>query len=270
MERRFNVSEPARKVIRGTLIALGCALVCLIAAAVCRHVKTASVYRQAEIMIADGRYAQAGELLETIRDSSYRDTAGLLLLCEAYGRYEAGDSLYAYRLLERASFSHQTPERMAAIAAFRTTAKQEYEAHQKAVRERERKAEEEKIRKGVPYVGMSEYDIHKTSLGRASDEVRHNREVKNGQQLIANLYDFYEGGRRIFTARCIGGIVTEVWDHRGAAGSSAKKNTGRQPVTDHDPSVSDFTNPEDFYDWYYDDFFDYEEAEAYYYDHGGV
>ena len=33
--------------------------------------------------------------------------------------------------------------------------------------------------------------------------------------------------------------------------------------------VDDFTDPEDFYDWYWDDFVDYEEAEEYYYNHGG-
>ena len=33
--------------------------------------------------------------------------------------------------------------------------------------------------------------------------------------------------------------------------------------------VDDFNNPEDFYDWYWDDFVDYEDAEDYYYEHGG-
>ena len=31
----------------------------------------------------------------------------------------------------------------------------------------------------------------------------------------------------------------------------------------------DTYDPEDFYEWYYDDFSDYEEAEAYYYENGG-
>ena len=40
-------------------------------------------------------------------------------------------------------------------------------------------------------------------------------------------------------------------------------------IYDNSPSVDGFSNPEDFYDWYYDDFFDYYEAEDYYYSHGG-
>lgn len=41
------------------------------------------------------------------------------------------------------------------------------------------------------------------------------------------------------------------------------------PVISHDPDVENFSNPEDFYDYYYYDFFDYYDAENYYYDHGG-
>ncbi len=36
-----------------------------------------------------------------------------------------------------------------------------------------------------------------------------------------------------------------------------------------DPGVDEFSDPEDFYDWYADDFYDYEDAEDYYYGHGG-
>ncbi len=35
------------------------------------------------------------------------------------------------------------------------------------------------------------------------------------------------------------------------------------------PKVSGFSDPEDFYYWYYDDFYDFEEAEDWYYAHGG-
>ena len=34
-----------------------------------------------------------------------------------------------------------------------------------------------------------------------------------------------------------------------------------------DPDTDGFTNPEDFYDWYYDEFFSYEDAEDYYNEH---
>lgn len=39
---------------------------------------------------------------------------------------------------------------------------------------------------------------------------------------------------------------------------------------DEGPSTEGFYDPEDFYDWYRDDFIDLEEAEDYYYSHGGI
>ena len=53
------------------------------------------------------------------------------------------------------------------------------------------------------------------------------------------------------------------------ASSSKKKNTTkRTKKTTTDPyHAKDFYNPEDFYDEHYDDFFDYYDAEDYWYDH---
>lgn len=44
------------------------------------------------------------------------------------------------------------------------------------------------------------------------------------------------------------------------------KSTTKEITTDPF-NASDFSNPEDFYDYYYDDFIDYYEAEDYYYEH---
>ena len=51
---------------------------------------------------------------------------------------------------------------------------------------------------------------------------------------------------------------------RPASGAGAGRT-----LTTSDPDPGDFTSPEDFYDWYRDDFFDFEEAEDWYYAHGG-
>ena len=66
-----------------------------------------------------------------------------------------------------------------------------------------------------------------------------------------------------------GGSVTQVWDKRNISPSTYTTTKKKQTFYNNDPVVDDFTNPEDFYDWCYDDFFDYEEAEDYYYSHGG-
>lgn len=51
--------------------------------------------------------------------------------------------------------------------------------------------------------------------------------------------------------------------------SGVKKDTGHRESVTPSLDVSGYYDPEDFYDWYYDDFGDFEEAEEYYYEHGG-
>ena len=235
------------------------------------NARTRAVYDDAEKLIVEEQYAQALELLERIKDSKYQDTESLMLLCEAHMKYAEDEKLYAYRLMSRTSFQYQSEEQRSKISAFRSVLNNYYDTYQEESQKRERQVLENRARNSsVPYVGMSEAYIHKTKLGKASDKVRHNREVKNGLQYEANIYDFYENGRVIFTARCLWGSVAQVWDKRNRSPStytSTKKK--KQTFSSNDPVVGDFTNPEDFYDWYYDDFFDYEEAEDYYYSHGG-
>ena len=48
-----------------------------------------------------------------------------------------------------------------------------------------------------------------------------------------------------------------------------KHDTGHRKSVTPSPDVSGYYDPEDFYEWYSDDFSDYEEAEAYYYENGG-
>ena len=79
--------------------------------------------------------------------------------------------------------------------------------------------------------------------------------------------DFYDGNRVIFTAKCENGVVTKAWYHTSVPALSTDSH--KSSSYSHEPSVDGFSNPEDFYDWYWDDFFDYYDAESYYYDHRG-
>lgn len=127
-------------------------------------------------------------------------------------------------------------------------------------------------RPSAPYVGMSESRIRSTGLGSPSDKVRHNNQVKNGKQYVANLYDFYRDGQRVFTARCVRGTVTEIWDYRDDPVTTTKKarrSTGKQSTTADPYDAKNYSNEEDFYDDHYDDFMDYYEAEDYYNEHHG-
>jgi hypothetical protein len=126
----------------------------------------------------------------------------------------------------------------------------------------------------APYVGMEESAISKTSLGEPEAKVRHNNEFDgHGGFLTANLYDFKENGWTIFTARCVNGTVTEVWDSGDTVDTSkshaASSSTSRSSKsTDEDSyNAHDYRDAEDFYDEHYDDFFDFEDAESYFYRH---
>lgn len=254
---------------RNTIIVftvIGVVLVSIITVSVVKASKTASVYENAERLIETGDYQQAKDELKGIEDSNYRDTAALILLCTAHIEYNGGRTVDAYYTLKDANFRYQTSAQQSKISSFRSTLDSEYKAYISRMVERQQQEYESKIVNGVPFVGMSESRIADTTLGKPSDKVRHNSEMINGQRYSANLYDFYQNSKLIFTARCIQGRVTEVWDERNKSTSTYTPRSGK---TSTDPSVEGFSHPEDFYEYYWDDFFDYEDAEDYYYEHGG-
>lgn len=244
---------------------LGAGLILLIVISSVNSSRLAADYSNAEMLISEGQYAEATAVLESIKEKDYNDTSALLLLCKAHTQYEAGRSVDAYYTMQDAQFRYQTEEQTAEITAFKSTLKQEYDDYISRMAERNRQEYEDRITNGVPYVGMSESRINDTSLGRPSDKVRHNYQVKNGEQYLANLYDFYQNGKCVFTARCVQGTVTEVWDNRDNPQTPYTPSGSGKKTYDTDPSVDGFSDPEDFYDWYWDDFFDYEDAEDYYY-----
>ena len=255
-------------------IALGILLGLLFGAwavtAAVRALKTAEVYSQAEQMIAAGEYERALDQLDLLEKTEYKDKQALIRLCRAHQYYERGSYASAYRELKGVVFRYVTAEQKEEIAAFRAVLYAEYQAQLK--REEERKAEEyeKKITEGVPFVGMPESRISDTSLGRPSEEVRHNSEMIDGERYTANLYDFYRDGRLIFCARCIRGKVTAVWDYRDSGTDYDPSFNGCDRsyyITDED--VQQYSHPDDFYYDYPDDFVDFEDAEDYYYSHGG-
>ena len=150
---------------------------------------------------------------------------------------------------------------------------QEAERAQKEYEQEQHRRFLENLKKSVPYVGMSEDYIAKTSLGSPTLK-GHNRQVRNGAQLLANLYDYYNrNGEVIYSIRCIEGKVTEVWDwrdtpHKPTSIGNTNKSTSSSEKKSKDPyHASSFAHPDDFYEWYYDDFWDYEEAEEYWEKH---
>lgn len=247
-----------------TACIFGAVIAGLITISAVNTAKLASAYDKAVMLVDSSSYKEAKELFEEIEEKNYHDTAAYITLCEAHIDYDRGHISDAYYGMDKIHFYYLTSDQSKSIDEFKTTLKKEYGEYIKKKAEKREQEYRDKITYGVPYVGMSESEIKNTSLGDPSSNVRHNSEMIKGERYIANLYDFKSGNKTIFTARCVKGRVTEVWDHRSdpVVPYTPKKNT--KSKSDDDPyDVNDYSNEEDFYYDHYDDFFDYYDAEDY-------
>lgn len=268
-EDRAKYYTNKKKATLGTCLCLGATLVAVIVVNIGSSIQISSAYENSLKLIATGDYQQAREKLLQIEDENYKDTDNLLALCDAHIDYDAGNLSGAYFAINSVDFLNQSTESMADITAFKKQVNTEYDAYCEEQDRIRAEAYESKIRNGVPYVGMPESRIGDTSLGKPSSDVRHNYECISGEQYLANLYDFKENGRTIFTARCVRGTVTEVWDNRDKDTSRpAYRPSTNNENSDNDPyNVNDYYHAEDFYYDHYDDFFDYYDAEDYFNEH---
>jgi len=227
-------------------------------------------YDTALELISAEDYDGALELLKTISDTSYYDTYDLIRLCEAVNYLESGDYRDADFRIAGVSFSYLSDDLATQLDDVIEKIENEYSAYLRRKSAAENAAYDTQVRTGVPFVGMSESDIAKTSLGAPSSNVRHNTEMISGQAYSATIYDFYDSDTRIFTARCVQGEVIQVWDYRddltedGDTTTSSSKKSSGTTNSDNDPYNADsYSHAGDFYYDHYDDFYDYEEAEAY-------
>ena len=261
-----RLRKKKRSIRLGLILVVVLILVSLISIAVYSESRSLVSYKNAVSMLEQKDYKQAVELFTPLCNDGYRDSEDLLLLCNAHQEFDSGDIVDAYFTLKDVQIS-ESSALYSQAEEFRKTVDNEYAKFKKEREAEEKRAYERKITNGVPFVGMSESRINDTSLGKPSDDVRHNYQTKDGNQYMANIYDFYKNGNKIFTARCVLGQVTEVWDYRDDP-IKPRSSSGSKSYSS-EPSVEGFSDPEDFYDWYWDDFFDYEDAEDYYYSHGG-
>jgi len=131
-------------------------------------------------------------------------------------------------------------------------------------REEEKKAEarlRSSLKGKVPCVGMSEKNISSTSLGSYSSKST-GQYYSVGKNYSYNTYNFSDGKRIIFSARCENGVVTEVSDYRGNANIIVPKYDDSDRY-----DASSYRNAEDFYDDNYYAFHDYYQAEKYWREH---
>lgn len=241
--------------IAGVIAAL---LLALLVALLVRSANTAAVYRDAETLIAAGAYDEALTTLETIRERGYQDTDALMLLCRAHQEYDSGRAVDAYHTMQRVRFNHLSQEQRSEVDAFRQTLRDEYDAYIHRLAERQQ-AEYERVQ-SLPFPAVGQF-VTKSQLDGMKWEGNDNHTFS-----VSTTVYLYIGGNTkyrlwITDYNCIKKVV-EV-SGSGSGGSSGKTSF------DTGPSVEGFSHPEDFYDWYPDDFVDFEDAEAYYYAHGG-
>ena len=239
-----------------------------------RQEAEAQAVRQAEEMyiqglsqFSKGDYKAAYRSFDVAREKNIEES-------KAYYYYSVGMDYAASKNYDNAESSIRRGTNAAISTKTVQLGKQllkQVQTEHKAYDEQQEKEYLQSLAKSLPYVGMSEKYINKTALGKPSSTVRHNREMVNGQSLVANLYDYTSNGYVIFTARCVNGVVTDVFDDRAhpykqssgsSSSSSSKKSTSSTKKSDPFHS-SDYAHPDDFYYDYYDDFWDYEDAEDY-------
>ncbi len=254
------------------------AAVVLLVLALAFTVPKALKYRRGLKLLEAGDYGKSASILWQI--SPYRDARDLAYFASIMEDYDPEDDESILDTYEdfRYTAGNYSGDLAELVAALRREVDDAYpaalERKTRADAEAKRLWEEQLLTSGRPYVGMSEAYIRKTSLGEPAPEVRHNYQVKNGQQYLTNLYDFTdEYGNVLLTARCAWGEVIQVWEgdecwprtvHSGSGGGTHRSSSDNDPY-----NAGDYANAEDFYDFNYDDFIDYDEAEEYWEENSG-
>ena len=216
----------------------------------------------------NGEYSKAIETFESIEKEDFKSTNSYINLCKAYIYNEKMDYGSAVYYIEKVTLSEIDGERYGEAVSLSGNI---HDTCDEIVSKRkEEKRLSEKIEKmKTPYIGMFESEISQTGLGTPSSVVRHNMEMINGKNYTANIYDFVQNGYVIFVARCAKGKVINIWDYREDPYKYVTSTKRYVPDYDEDDpyNATDYYDPEDFYEDNYDDFYDYEEAEEYYYEH---
>ncbi len=246
---------------------------------------TDSAYNKAVEYMEQGDFDSAYRLLSRYKydeRESYRDAQAFYWLCSAHRSYDGGYYKIAAdeydNYVKSRKYIH--PETDESAQEFGKTVKEKYDSIEK---EKEEKILN-KIKDGVPYEGMPEEYIDRSSLGRHSD---YKWSYVSGQRYVdrdsystktyygkADYYYFKSGGKVIFVAQCFEGAVRNTWDERNGESNKsypsltqpAKKpsNSSSKTTKKYDPDVDEFGDAEDYYDWYYDDYYDFEDAEEYF------
>ena len=136
-----------------------------------------------------------------------------------------------------------------------------------------------KVLMGIPFIGMEETDMNKTSIGTASS-VQQRIVSENGVSVNQTVYEYETKGDLVCQAICSDHVVVDVMDYRyhlelkKSSSSSKKKDTSgysyhksnSNSYADDFYELNQYDDAEDFYYDNEDEFDSYEDAEAYWED----
>lgn len=220
-------------------------------------------YQQAVEAYRQGEYEKADELFGKL-DYNYAHVKEYSTICDARRYYAKGNMSMAKFVLDWYTYSFLSKEEKEEFETFRAAVERGY-AVEKAREEREdREKLEERIRTEPPFYGMSESRINDTVLGHYT-KLETTITGKDLEQWEVHNYSWMSGGKTLYYASCEKGSVVRVHDYRDHPKSPSGSGADITPY----PDVSFFSNPEDFYYFYVDDFDGYQDAEDFYYAHGG-
>lgn len=219
------------------------------------------------------------------KESLYKNTVVLYAYTLARIEYNSKDaSFFLVNKYLKVIPENYNGELSKEIKKFKADFKIQYEeyieeAERIAEQERQKRIQEtkERLKNTIPYVGMSESYINYTLMGEY-----HEKEFIAGRssKFSKNEYRWKNNsGKTILYVECRDGSVTEVikywedkyWTSDGKPIYSGRRygygssSSGKKKVYNDDSyNVNDYYDAEDFYEDYYDDFYDYEDAEDYF------
>ena len=224
-------------------------------------------------------------------ENPYKNTIPLYAYSLAKIEYKSDDvSLYTVNDYLELIPSNYNGELSEEIKKFKADFKPEYDdylAERERIAEQERQKQlqetKERLKNTIPYEGMSESYINYTAMGNYHDKEYVVVGKGKRTEWSKNEYRWKNSnGKTILYVECRDGVVTDVtkyWEDKywtadgkpiysGTRSGYSSSSSGKKKVYNDDSyNVNDYYDAEDFYEDYYDDFYDYEDAEDYYNEH---
>lgn len=273
------------------LLLVACGLVATVVMTVIGNKRNEEAYAKAEQLILNEAYDDALEILKKIEDKKIKDTVSLIRLCNAHIEYNDGNVRGAHYAIEDIRFSYQNEEQLAKIEVFKEAVEKEYNEYLSEQAKKEAQRDEmlrEFYSDKVPYEGMSEKYIDYTLAGPHDEYIPpEERNVERGTVIGSYRWKADGTDKTVLAVSCMDGEIISVskycedtyWTADGKPHFHSKRSSSwsssyssgskKNNSTHNDPyNAKDYYDAEDFYDDYYDEFYDYEEAEEYYDEYG--